>query len=59
MNHYHNITLDNVETVITAINRLPMDFQVITFKDIYKKVPKLEGHKLVKEWIGKNSSVLF
>ena len=29
----HNITKTNVDTVMTAIERLPIEFQVITLKD--------------------------
>ena len=55
----HNSTPDNISKIIIAINRLPVDFQVITFKDIYKRTPALKGHPVITEWIAKNSSVIF
>ena len=55
----HNSTPDNINKIIIAINRLPVDFQVITFKDIYKRIPVLKGHPVITEWIAKNSSIIF
>jgi MoxR-like ATPase len=55
----HNCTEKTIDKIIVAINRLPVDFQVITFKDIYKRSPKLKGHPLIKTWIAENSSVIF
>ena len=55
----HNCTKDNLEKIAVAINRLPKDFQVITFKDIYKRSPHLKGHPIIKEWITGNSSIIF
>ena len=50
---------DSIEKIIVAINRLPVDFQVITFKDIYKRTPVLKGHPVIKEWIATHSSIIF
>ena len=55
----HNSTPDSIEKLIIAINRLPTDFQVITFKDIYKRTPVLKGHPVIKEWIATHSSEIF
>ena len=55
----HNSTPDSIEKLIIAINRLPTDFQVITFKDIYKRTPVLKGHPVIKEWIATHSSKIF
>ena len=55
----HNTTSNTIDKIIIAINRLPVDFQVITFKDIYKRTPELKGHPVIKEWIAKNSSIIF
>ena len=55
----HNSTPDSIEKLIIAINRLPTDFQVITFKDIYKRTPALKGHPVITEWITTNSSEIF
>ena len=55
----HNITVSNIENMIVAIERLPMDFQVITFKDIYKRSPQLVGHVAITAWISKNAGDMF
>ena len=55
----HNSTPDNIDKLITAINRLPTDFQVITFRDIYKRTPALKGHPVIKDWISTHSSEIF
>lgn len=55
----HAIDAQNIDSIITAISRLPMEMQVITFRDIYKRAPQLKGHDLIKEWIAKNAAVMF
>jgi len=55
----HNINKDNIADIITAIERLPLDFQVITFKDIYKKYPELKNHELIRKWLVAHSSSIF
>lgn len=55
----HNTDLSNVDKMVIAIERLPMDFQVITFKDIYKKTPELKGHQVITNWIARNASAMF
>ena len=55
----HNTTPITIDKIIIAINRLPVDFQVITFKDIYKRTPELKGHPVIKEGITKNADVIF
>ena len=55
----HNSTPDSITTLIIAIKRLPTDFQVITFKDIYKRTPALKGHPVIKDWISTHSSEIF
>ena len=55
----HNSTPDSIEKIIIAINRLPVEMQIVTFKDIYKRTPILKGHPVIKDWIATNSSVIF
>ena len=55
----HNSTLDNIDQIIIAINRLPVDFQVITFKDIYKRTPELKNHPVITDWIAKHAHIIF
>ena len=55
----HNIDEQNIDKIIIAIERLPMEMQVVTFRDIYKRAPTLKQHALIKEWIGNNAAVMF
>lgn len=55
----HNSTRDNIDKIVIAINRLPTEMQIVTFRDIYKRAPKLKGHPIIKEWIASNSSLIF
>jgi len=55
----HNTTLESIDQIIIAINRLPVDFQVITFKDIYKRTPELKNHPVIIDWIAKHAHIIF
>ena len=55
----HNSTLNNIDKMIIATNRLPTEMQVVTLKDIYKRSPKLKKHPVITEWTAKNAHVLF
>lgn len=55
----HNINETNIHKLIKAIERIPMEMQVVTFKDIYKRAPDLKGHSLIVKWISEHASVMF
>ena len=55
----HNITKTNVDIIMTAIERLPIEFQVITLKDIYSRQPDLKDHLRIKKWVSKHASEMF
>jgi MoxR-like ATPase len=55
----HNITPDNIADMVKAIERLPIEMQVVTFKDIYKRTPALKAHTVITDWISRNASVMF
>jgi hypothetical protein len=55
----HNTTVESIDKIIIAIERLPIDFQVITFKDIYKRTPELQKHPSIVNWISRNASIMF
>lgn len=55
----HNVNVDNIETMMIAIERLPMEFQVVTMKDIYQRIPELKKHEQIQNWISKNASKMF
>jgi len=55
----HNITKTNVDIIMTAIERLPIEFQVITLKDIYSRQPDLKDHLRIQKWVSKHASEMF
>lgn len=55
----HNINSNNISKIITAIQRLPLEFQIVTFKDIYSKYPHLKKHPEIKAWVSANASSMF
>jgi len=55
----HNITHDNIEDMIWAVERLPMDFRIITLRDVYKKTPSLIKHPVINDWTARNASSMF
>jgi MoxR-like ATPase len=55
----HNISEANIDKMILAIGRLPMEMQVVTFKDIYKRAIHLKKHPAIEEWVATHASKLF
>jgi len=55
----HNINEANIDKLIVAIERLPMEMQVVTFKDIYKRAPELKGTPQILDWISRNAATMF
>lgn len=55
----HNINAENIDKLMVAIKRLPIEFQVVTMKDVYQINPDLKKHELVKQWIGDNAHKMF
>ena len=54
-----NTDATNIKKMITAIKRLPIEFQVITFKDIYNRKPELKRDPAIIKWIAENADVMF
>ena len=54
-----SITPNNITKLIKAIERLPIEFQVITLKDIHKKYPKIKDHPVIKAWAGNNAATMY
>jgi hypothetical protein len=46
---------------MTVIRKLPMEFQTITLKDIYKRdtTGEIKNHECIKSWIKDNAKKLF
>ena len=55
----HNITETNVDIIMTAVERLPIEFQVVTLKDIYGKQPDLKDQVRIKRWVSEHASEMF
>lgn len=55
----HEANLPNINKIITAMERLPLDFQIITIKDMYKKTPELKDNIAICDWKSKNVSAMF
>lgn len=49
---------DNLQNLNKLIERLPMEFQVITLRSIIRSNPKLETHPVIIKWISTNSHYL-
>ena len=47
----HNINEGNVAPLMQAIRRMPEDMQMVTAKDIVKRVPTLRTHEEMRDWI--------
>lgn len=52
----YNANSNNITTIVAAIERLPLEFQIITLQDIYKKHPELKTAPAIKVWIANNAS---
>ena len=55
----HNINPTNVETIIQAAGRLPIEMQVVTLRDIYKIAPELGSHEAIVDWKVSNAHKIF
>lgn len=54
----HHIDETNVDKLIVAVNRLPMEFQVITLVPVLKRIPKLVRDPSVRKWVSTNAQDL-
>lgn len=51
--------VNNVDKVFKYINRLPIEFQIICLKDMFKRNPETRNSQTVKTWLAKNSKEIF
>ncbi|MGH1461264.1 MAG: AAA family ATPase [Neptuniibacter sp.] len=49
---------DNIDPLMKFINRMPVEFQVITLKDTMKRNPTLVQEQAVMDWVAKSASEL-
>ncbi|MEA2037079.1 MAG: ATP-binding protein [Nanoarchaeota archaeon] len=54
-----NTTPQNISTIFKSIDRLPIEFQLITLKDIHKKNPALAEYPEIKVWQINNASKVY
>jgi len=55
----HNIDQSNIDSLMVVVGRLPLDFQIVTLRDIFSRTPHLKKSKQIEDWIDKNSDCLF
>ena len=55
----HNMKESTIEPLMKAVARLPLEFQSVTIKDVYRKSPELKRHPLIKEWVATNAADMF
>jgi len=52
-------TEGNLSNVMTYLNRIPSEFQLLSIRDILKTKPKLGIHREIQQWKKKNAKALF
>ena len=54
-----NADADNIDPIMEFTNRLPMEFQVITIRDMLKRSPALKTSAPIKLWVATNNKELY
>ena len=55
----HNANNENAGPLMDFVSRLPIEFQVVTLREMVRRSPALMNHKSVQAWITKNAKELF
>jgi len=55
----HNANDENAGPLMDFVLRLPIEFQVVTLREMVRRSPALMNHKSVQAWITKNAKELF
>ena len=55
----HNANDENAGPLMDFVSRLPIEFQVVTLREMVRRSPTLMDHKSVQAWITKNAKELF
>lgn len=55
----HNATSDNFSQLIKFIQRLPVEFQVVTMRETVRRNKTLLGHSAVQKWVSDSAASLF
>lgn len=51
----HEVTEDNIDRLVAFVNRLPIEFQVLTWKTVLKRKPELISTPTLKKWVKDNA----
>lgn len=55
----HNSNEDNIQKLMVFVNRLPIEFQVVTLREVVRRKRELLGNPAIQGWVLKNSKELF
>ena len=55
----HNATQDNFGKLMDFIQRLPVEFQVVTMRETIRRNKAMMSHSAVQKWISESASSLF
>lgn len=55
----HNAHKDTIGQVMKYVNRLPVEFQVVTLRDTVRRHKPLFAHPAVQKWVAESANALF
>lgn len=55
----HNASMDNFDSMMEFIKRLPLEFQVVCLRETVRRNKAILGHKAAQKWIAQNATELF
>lgn len=55
----HHAKEDSIGKLMEYVNRLPIEFQVVTLREVLRKTKELISNEAIKSWVSKNATELF
>jgi len=55
----NNANNDNITPLMEYVDRLPVEFQVVTLREVVRRNKALMGHATIQKWIAKSAGNLF
>lgn len=55
----HNATEDNISDLMAFVNRLPVEFQVVTLREIVRRKKEMLMNPAIQKWVTSSASTLF
>lgn len=52
-------TVKDLPTIVKYIERMSMEFQIICFRDMFKRTPEVKKEPVMRKWIVENAKYLF